>query len=65
MKFKRNAWLAVVVVSIPLLYLLVISFIPEDKMVGFHWSTIIQYCPLPIRPQLLKLPISLTDGIVK
>jgi hypothetical protein len=37
MKFKRKAWFAVAIVSIPLLYLLLISIIPEDKIVGFHW----------------------------
>jgi len=37
MKFKRKAWFAVAIVSISLLYLLLISFIPEDKMVGFYW----------------------------
>jgi hypothetical protein len=37
MKFKKTAWLAVVIVAIPLAYLLLISFIPEDRIVGFHW----------------------------
>jgi hypothetical protein len=37
MKFKKTAWLAVVIVAIPLAYLVLISFIPEDKIVGFHW----------------------------
>jgi hypothetical protein len=38
MKFKKKAWLAVVIVAIPLAYLLLISFIPEDRIAGFHWS---------------------------
>jgi len=37
MKFKKTAWLAVVIVAMPLAYLLLISFIPEDRIVGFHW----------------------------
>jgi hypothetical protein len=37
MKLKKTAWLAVVIVAIPIAYLLLISFIPEDKIVGFHW----------------------------
>jgi hypothetical protein len=37
MKFKRKTWLALAVVSLPLLYLLLISLIPENKIVGFHW----------------------------
>jgi hypothetical protein len=37
MKFKKTAWKAVVIVAIPLAYLLLISFIPEDRIVGFYW----------------------------
>jgi hypothetical protein len=36
-KVKRKPWLALAVVSLPLLYLLAISLIPENKIVGFHW----------------------------
>jgi len=35
--FKRKVWLVLAVVSLPLLYLLLISLIPENKIVGFHW----------------------------
>ena len=38
MRFKKKACLAVVIVAIPLAYLLLISFVPEDRIVGFHWS---------------------------
>ena len=38
MRFKKKTWLAVVIVAIPLAYLLLISFIPEDRIAGFHWS---------------------------
>jgi hypothetical protein len=37
MKFKKTTWLAVVIVAIPIAYLLLISFIPGDRIVGFHW----------------------------
>ena len=37
MKFKKTAWLAVVIVAIPLVYFVLISFIPEDGIVGFRW----------------------------
>jgi len=37
MKLKKIAWLAVVIVAIPIAYLLLISFIPNDMIGGFHW----------------------------
>jgi hypothetical protein len=37
MKFKKTAWLAVVMVAIPLAYFVFISFVPEDLIVVFHW----------------------------
>ena len=38
MKFKKTTCLARVVVAIPLAYLLLISFIPENRIIGFHWQ---------------------------
>jgi hypothetical protein len=38
MKLKTTIRLLVVMVAIPIAYLLLISFIPEDWMVGFHWA---------------------------
>ncbi len=37
MKLSKTGWIAVVIVAVPLAYFLLISFIPEDKIVGFHW----------------------------
>ncbi len=37
MKLRRVHWLVIVLVAIPLAYLLIISVIPTDIIVGFHW----------------------------
>jgi hypothetical protein len=35
MNFKKKSWLVVAVAAVPLVYLLLISLIPEDRIVGF------------------------------
>jgi len=37
MKSAKRIWLAVVIVAIPLAYFVLISFIPEGRIVGVHW----------------------------
>ena len=38
MRFKKTTWLAVVIIAITLAYLLFISLIPEDRIIGIHWA---------------------------
>jgi ABC-type spermidine/putrescine transport system permease subunit II len=37
MNTKKVPWLVIAIFAVPLVYLLLMSLVPEDKIVGFHW----------------------------